>query len=125
MWLSLPGAVPGLWAEIIPEFKLAGWSGLLFLVLGSGVLVILWTRKWRQSLAEPTEDLTVEDYRKLLEAGVLDAHEYERIRATLEDEPLPPAQPPEIRQGIQDLQLRTGIRRDEPPPSASSSDPAS
>ncbi len=81
MWLSLPGAAPGLWAELYPEFRLLGWSCLLVLAIGAGVLVILWARSWFQ--ADATEPHTLEDYQKLLDAGLLDPEEFERIRSRL------------------------------------------
>ncbi len=98
------------------------WTLVLAFVVGGGISVILWARKWRQDLnEETTEEPSLEDYRELLDAGLLDPLEYERIRARLD----PTAVPPEIQHGIQDPQLRTGIRRppDPEPPSTSGPTP--
>jgi hypothetical protein len=121
MWLKpLPWIGPGLCAEIRLEFRLLGWTVVLALLIGGGILAILWARSWRHSMTDGcAEEPTLEDYRKLLDAGILDPQEYERIRARLE----PVAEPPELKHGIQDPQLRTGIRT-EPPPSSPTSDPA-
>jgi len=112
MWRNPPAlALPGLFAEIGLEFRLLGWTLVLALLVGGGIVVILWTRNWWQRPAhEGPAEPTLDDYRKLLDAGILDPQEFERIRAHLE----PTAEPPELRHGIQDPQLRTGIRREPP-----------
>jgi hypothetical protein len=126
MWQNpLAMLLPGPFAVISPELRLLGWTLVLALLVGGGFLLILWARTWRHRLneQEPVEEPTLADYRKLFDAGLLDPHEFERIRAHLEG----PATPPELQHGIQDPQLRTGIRRppsaDPPPAVPPTSDP--
>jgi uncharacterized membrane protein len=69
--------------------------------VGLGVAAFVWARKWRQQLAdEPTIEAQIESYRTMLEAGLIDDDEYDRIVAQLRspgpeppDPPTPPTPP--------------------------------
>src|SRR3712207_3382576 len=81
-WLLASGLV----AQVSPQARLILTSLALVAVIGGGVFAIVWARRWREAAADdaPAEELTIEEYRKLLDEGLLDPEEFERIRARLE-----------------------------------------
>lgn len=70
--------------------------------IGLGVAVFVWARNWRrQQGEEPTIEAQIESYRHMLEQGLIDDDEYDRIVAQLQSPPgtappgtAPPASPP-------------------------------
>jgi hypothetical protein len=70
--------------------------GLVAAVL-AGVMVILWMQRWQKRTADPGEpEAELENYRALLERGLLSAEEFEKIRTRLEGKrpQAPPQDPP-------------------------------
>ncbi len=68
---------------------------LLGLVI-AGYYVIGWVKRWREPEQTPTLEHRLEDYRAMMEQGLLQPQEFERIRVHLEkkaQEP-PPSPPP-------------------------------
>jgi len=65
--------------------------GLLFSVLVLGFWVVARIRRWRAELAEEesaaAEELSLDHFQKLVEDGLLDPQEYERIKARLDAAP--------------------------------------
>lgn len=96
-WLLAQVEVPPK-AKAIPredQFLLAILTLFLLAVLGAGVAVFLWARRWRMEMQDPVSiPVTLEDFQKLLEEGHLDAAEFERVRARLEGASEPPANSP-------------------------------
>ena len=67
--------------------------------VGLGVAVFLWARSWRQKLnEEPTIEAQIDSYRTMLNDGLLEQQEFERIVAQLEGRPVDP--PTGIRPGL-------------------------
>ncbi len=65
---------------------------LLAGVIGLGVAVFVWARKWRQRLGEePTIEAQIESYRHMLNDGVIDDDEFDRIVAQLQGRPASPS----------------------------------
>ena len=64
---------------------------LLAGAIGLGVAVFVWTRNWRRQLnEEPTIETQIESYRTMLDEGVIDDDEYDRIVAQLEGRSVAP-----------------------------------
>lgn len=90
---------PDVLASVTAQFKFDLESIGLVLVFSGlvvvGVLIVTW---YRRSVVrpEPTSTLGVEDYRALMEQGLLEPAEFERIRARLEyrGHPEVPSPPP-------------------------------
>jgi hypothetical protein len=72
-----------------------------------GALAVLWVKRWHAAHQAPLPPTRIEDYRALMEKGLLDPQEFERIRDRLamrdqlakrdppaeRDAPPPPADP--------------------------------
>lgn len=64
--------------------------------VGLGVIIIVWAKRWLTAQQATPAETTVEDYRVLLEQGLLDPQEFERIRDRLEARPAPPPSAPTV-----------------------------
>jgi len=103
----LAGLVVTDWASTL---EVAGTVTLLATVIVLGVAVFIWARNWRQRLAEEAtnNEEHIESYQQLLDEGLIDDAEFERIRARLGQATDPPATPPP-------QPPATGIREGQPP----------
>jgi hypothetical protein len=54
-----------------------------------GVLVVMWFKRWQAAEQKSAPTMRVEDYRALMEQGLLDPQEFDRIRNYLENK-VPP-----------------------------------
>ncbi len=80
-------------AEFEWDSELIALTILLVSMVGLGVAATVWAKRWRKAAEEPenAEEL-VEHYEALIDEGLLDPAELERIRACLETQ-APPAEP--------------------------------
>jgi hypothetical protein len=63
--------------------------------IGAGVAVFVWARNWRRQLAEEsTTEEPIETYQLMLDEGLIDPQEFDRIQARLHRPPDVPAEPP-------------------------------
>jgi len=95
MWFVSPPADPpvltpqALTAQVNIDWELVALAiALLGLNLG-GWCVIVRIKRW-QTDEQPTLPTRLEDYRALMEKGILDAQEFDRIRERLEKSTPPP-----------------------------------
>ena len=91
-------ALPLMAALLRLDLELVFLTGLLVGVLVLGVAVIAWFKRWQEGQRQMPAAPTLEDYRALVEQGILDSLEFERIRERLEktdqpESPAPPANP--------------------------------
>jgi hypothetical protein len=77
-----------------PEWMLLAFVfvGLIFL----GVFVIVRFKHWQAAQQPTTQATRIEDYRALMEQGLLDAREFERIRDGLEKKATPDSPRPSL-----------------------------
>ena len=89
-----PAVLPALTAQFQFDLELLLLVlALAGLVLGGGYVIA----RFKRGLAEQqqaAQPMRIEDYRALLEQGVLQPHEFERIRARLENKTPPTPAPP-------------------------------
>jgi len=90
---------PGLTAQARVYEAVGLFVGVISLIL-IGAYVVFQVRQRFLEHDSPTEALTIEDYRRLMEEGSLAPQEFERIRRQMEsngtpapDEPTPPSPP--------------------------------
>jgi hypothetical protein len=103
--------VPAGWivADLAQTVEIAIAAALLAVAIGLGIAVFTWARKWRQALADDSDrEASIETYREMLDEGLIDPQEFERIQARLDERPDapsaelrsgPPAQPTDRRPG--------------------------
>ena len=86
--------------DMTATFEVIATVLLLAGAVGLGVAVFVWARRWRQELAEePTNEAQIESYRHMLDQGLIDDDEYDRIVAQLRPRlPMQPAAPPQPEQ---------------------------
>ncbi len=111
-------------ADVQSILEVVGTVGALALALAAGVAMIVWARKtWRQDAEGPTTEDPLEIYQHLLDEGIIDAAEFERICARLQEGPPEPAEPApdapatSVRPGLppRPTDLRAGPPPSEPP----------
>jgi hypothetical protein len=90
MWHSptLGNDLPPVWELVVLAVLLAG-------MIVAGVWAIIRVRRWLthdDNLQSAEEDLS--SYRQLLEQGLLDKEEFDRLQARLASKVVPPASPP-------------------------------
>jgi hypothetical protein len=67
------------------------WGTLLMVLLAAGTIIAWKLRAWVVAdEREPTPEHSLEHYQELLEQGLIDPAEFERIRARFGDPPAPP-----------------------------------
>jgi hypothetical protein len=100
MWNVGPPAGPViLMARALPAQLQLDLEGIVLAIILVGlillgVIVIVRFKRWQTAQRSPTVPARIEDYRALMEQGLLDPREFERIRQTLEGPgPMPPAPP--------------------------------
>jgi hypothetical protein len=91
---------PGLGAALTAQIQLnlewmllaGSFVGLVLL----GLFVIACVKRWHRAQQAPTPPTRLEDFRALMEQGLLDPLEFERIRERFENRPPPrgPSPPP-------------------------------
>jgi hypothetical protein len=82
-------------ADLAATLEVVGVVTLLVAALGVGVAVFVWARDWRRRIAEDsTTEEPIETYQNMLDQGLLDQQEFERIQARLGQPPALPAVPP-------------------------------
>jgi uncharacterized membrane protein YccC len=115
MGTSRPPVLTGLVvADLASALEVIGAVALLATLIGLGVAVFVWARFWRQRPDEATTEEQLESYQYMLDEGLIDPQEFERIRARLRQTPdaagatlAPTPEPPPT--GM------TGIRAGQPP----------
>jgi hypothetical protein len=75
--------------------EIVGVVTLFVAALGVGAAVFVWARDWRRRIVEDsaTEE-PIETFQTMLDQGLLDRQEFERIAARLHQPPALPAVPP-------------------------------
>jgi hypothetical protein len=96
MYVGLPAGLCTLTAQF--QFDLE-WLLLAIILVGLillGAFVIVRFKRWQGAERSPPVPTRIEDYRALMEKGLLEAPEFERIRDQLEKKSAspPPAVPP-------------------------------
>ena len=85
-------------APRVPQWEVWLAIGSLMAVLGFGVWAIYRVKRWRQEQAEPVALMPaqqLDDYQKMVDAGLLDPAELAQIKASLQTPPFtPPSTPP-------------------------------
>jgi hypothetical protein len=84
-------------ADLTASIEVVATAALLVGAVGLGVAAFVWVRNWRRGLAEePTIEEQIESYRHMLDEGLIDDQEYDRIVAQLHEQPLeqPGPEPP-------------------------------
>lgn len=79
-----------------PVLNVLEWFGLLaglILLIGVGVSVALRTRRWVRGDEESPVEHSLEHYQQMRDENLIDAEEFERIRARLGRRPPPPTIP--------------------------------
>lgn len=87
-----PRAFSPLWAQVRLDFELVILTGLLVGLLVLGCAAIVYFKRWQADERQTPAAPRLEDYRALLEQGVLDAAEFERIREHMQKKD-PPGSP--------------------------------
>ena len=95
MWNVGP---PGVFASLTAHFRFdLEWMLLAFVLVGLillGIGVVIGFKRWQAGQQESTLGTRIEDYRALLEKGLLDPQEFERLRDRLEKEARADSVPP-------------------------------
>jgi hypothetical protein len=74
--------------------EVAAVVALFAATIGVGVAVFVWARSWRRRIAEDsTTEEPIETYQHMLDEGLLDPQEFERIQASLHRSPDVPGEP--------------------------------
>jgi hypothetical protein len=82
-------------ADLAATLEVAGVVTLFVAALGVGVAVFVWVRDWRRRIGEDsTTEEPIETFQTMLDQGLLDQQEFERIAARLNQPPALPALPP-------------------------------
>lgn len=88
-----PSRASGLFAQFNLDLELVILALLLVGLIIGGVILVKRVRLWRMEQAAPTLDEQLQSFQALVDKGELDAQEFERIRAQLEDGGAPPSTP--------------------------------
>ena len=75
---------PLLMAWISLDAETIGLAAALSVLVISGILAILWVRRWRYEQEPDTVEQQIEHYEDLVRQGLLDPKEFDRIRALLQ-----------------------------------------
>ena len=103
---SLPILVGVVFADQPSALEVIGTVTALVAAIGLGVFVFAWMRNWRKRLAEESDpEEPVETYQQMLNEGLIDAAEFERIAGRLREKP----------QDTAPSGADTGIRNGPPP----------
>jgi hypothetical protein len=82
-------------ADLATTLEVVGVVTLFVAALGVGVAVFVWARDWRRRIAEDsTTEEPIETYQTMLDQGLLNQQEFERVVARLHQPPAIPAAPP-------------------------------
>jgi hypothetical protein len=82
-------------ANTAATLEIAGVVTLLVAALGAGVAVFIWACGWRRhNVEDSTTEEPIETFQHMLDQGLLDQQEFERIQARLNQPPAVPAAPP-------------------------------
>jgi hypothetical protein len=96
MWSAPPTRVSGLFAQVRIDWELVILAVVLVGVIVGGIVLVKRAREWRQAEPPPVSlDDQLQTFQALVDKGELDAKEFERIKAYLEQKA---AAPPESRQ---------------------------
>src|SRR6516165_9991547 len=100
-------------ADLGPTLEVIGTVAALLAAIGAGVWAFVWMRNWRRQLAEEAiSDEPIETYQQMLDDGLIDDQEFERIAARLQTGPTPAAPLP---LGARLGAPETGVRAGQPP----------
>jgi hypothetical protein len=90
----LPALAGLIVADLAAVLEVAGVVALFAATIGMGVAVFVWARNWRRRIAEEsTTEEPIETYQNMLDEGLLDPQEFERILACLHRATDVPAEP--------------------------------
>ena len=79
----------------VSYFEAIATPVLLIGAIALGVAMFVWARNWRRRLADgATTEEHIDSYQHMLEQGLIDPQEFERIQARLGQPPDAPAEPP-------------------------------
>lgn len=84
-----PSALPPLTAQVRLDFELVVLTGLLVGLLVLGIAAIVYFKRRQADERQTPAAPRLEDYRALLEQGVLEPPEFERIREHLQKKDTP------------------------------------
>jgi hypothetical protein len=89
---------PVLIAHLTAQFRLdLEWIILATVLVGLvllGIIVIVRYKRWQAAEQTPAPPTRLEEYQALMEQGLLDPQEFERIRDSLQKNSEPPTSPP-------------------------------
>jgi len=71
-------------AEVRFNLELVLWALLLVGLIFLGFFIIWWFKRWQAAEQAPLPPMGIEDYRILMEQGLLEPREFERIRERME-----------------------------------------
>jgi hypothetical protein len=97
-----PTVLAGLvFADLAGTLEAIATAVLLVAAIGLGVAAFVWVRNWRQRLADDTNtEEQLASFQHMLDDGLIDPQEYERIAAQLETQKRAQHQPsPEVASG--------------------------
>jgi len=99
-------------ADLGQTLEVIGTIAGLLAAIGVGVWAFVWMRNWRRRLAdEAISEEPIETYQQMLDDGLIDDQEFDRIAARLQTGP-PPAAP--LSQGGHLDAPQTGVRAGQP-----------
>ena len=82
-------------ADLASTLEVVAAATLMAAVVGLGITAFVWVRNWRRRLAEAaTIDEQIASYQDMLDDGLIDPEEFERIQARLRQPPVVPAERP-------------------------------
>jgi hypothetical protein len=83
-------------ADLVRTLEVIATVTLLIGAIGLGVAGFVWARNWRRRIAEQTNpEEQIESYQHMLDEGLIEPQEFERIEARLREPPdTPPSVPP-------------------------------
>jgi len=91
----LPALAGLVFAHLAKPLEVIGVVAAFAAAIGAGVSVFVWARNWRRRLAEETTtEEPIETYQHMLDEGLLDPQEFDRIQARLQRPPDVPTEPP-------------------------------
>jgi hypothetical protein len=81
-------------ADLVLILETIATVAALVSLIGLGITTFVWVRKWRRRLAEePDTEESIETYRNMLDEGILEAEEFDRIARRLRETSDAPAEP--------------------------------
>jgi hypothetical protein len=85
MWSASPGRFCGLFAQFRFDLDLIILSVLLFGIIVGGVVLVAKARHWRTEDPQPPSlEEQLQSFQALVQRGEMDAKEFERLKAYLE-----------------------------------------